>query len=171
MVSDFWQQFILSDSHDNPDGANICSGDSGGPQFLVTEGRLIEWAVHSWGDANCTSRSGSTRVDEAQEYDWIIEQVEAIHGVADLCEINGFYGDGWCDDDCPSVDADCLPPVEPMDEDEDEPSAEGDGCSGCAGGTVAWLIAVGGPLGLLPLRRARRTEGGGRGAAAAVQGP
>jgi hypothetical protein len=89
-ISDLWAQFIISDSADNEDAANICSGDSGGPQLDVREGRLVQFSVHSWGDSQCTVTSGSTRVDEDFDYEWILDQVEAVHGNRDLCEINGF---------------------------------------------------------------------------------
>ncbi len=154
-VDQLWNQFILSDSNTNENGANICGGDSGGPQLEITDGRLIEWAVHSWGDGNCTVTSGSTRVD--LEYEWILDQVEAVHGTRDVCEVNGFYDDGWCDEECPEVDGDC---VEGDDDDADE---DGDGagrgaaCAGCDAGSGA--VALLPLLGLPALsRRSRRTE-------------
>lgn len=151
-VDQLWQQFIISDSATNANGANICGGDSGGPQFEVTDGRLVEWAVHSWGDGACLYTSGSTRVDEDHEYEWILDQVEDVHGSRDLCEINGFYDDGWCDEDCPAVDGDC---VEGDDDDDtaDEDDGRSAGCSSCdsGGGAVALL-----PLLAAPLLRRRR---------------
>ena len=148
-VDQLWQGFLLSDNASNPNEASICSGDSGGPMLGVTEGRLIEWAVHSWGDENCAQRSGSTRVDLL--YEWILDQVEAVHGSRDLCEINGFYDDGWCDVDCPDVDVDCLPPdemddddsaVEVGDDDDDDDAPRGDGCSDCSGGGALAMVGL-----------------------------
>ena len=161
LVDQLWQGFILSRNADNPNEANICSGDSGGPMLEVTDGRLIEWAVHSWGDQNCAQRSGSTRTDML--YEWIMDQVEGVHGSRDLCEINGFYDDGWCDLDCPEEDVDCLPPEESDDDDsaaeagDDDDSTDlgepsGDGCSDCgSGGSLALVGLV-----LAPWRRRRR---------------
>jgi hypothetical protein len=89
------------------DGANICSGDSGGPQFGYEDGgRLVEWAVHSWGQQGCTGLSASTRVDAYA--DWILDYVEAVHGTRDLCGAAGRYADGTCDAFCAELDPDCL---------------------------------------------------------------
>jgi len=155
-VDQLWQQFVLSDSVTNENGANICSGDSGGPQFEVTEGRLVQWAVHSWGDGGCLVTSGSTRVDTEFEYDWILDQVEAEHGTRDLCAINGFYDDGWCDADCLELDGDCVEgdDDDSAADDDDDDDDGGSGCSsGCASGsgTIALL-----PLLALPALRRRR---------------
>ena len=35
--------------------------------------------------------------------------IHATHGTRDLCEANGWYGDGMCDGDCDDVDPDCVP--------------------------------------------------------------
>lgn len=165
LVDQLWQDFILSRNSANPNEANICSGDSGGPMFDVTDDRLIEWAVHSWGDQNCAQRSGSTRVD--LNYEWIMDQVEAVHGSRDVCEINGFYDDGICDVDCPEEDVDCLPPEEQDDDDsvsddddsvadgDDDDAAGGDGCSDCSSGGSLALV----PFLILPWRRMRATPG------------
>ncbi len=152
-IDQLFQQFIISDSWSNDNGANICSGDSGGPQFAVTEGRLIQWAVHSWGDGGCTTTSGSTRTD--LHYEWILDQIEAVHDSRDVCEINGFYDDGWCDEDCPEVDGDCLPDEEPDPAADDDDDDGGAGCSSCAGGqgTLALAPLLGAPL----ITRRRRT--------------
>ncbi|MEZ4319652.1 MAG: trypsin-like serine protease [Myxococcota bacterium] len=108
-VSDFDEQFLISRSSDN-EGANICSGDSGGPQYATeADGRLVQWSVHSWADIQCEIVSGSTRTDVAA--DWILDQVEAVHGSRDLCRVNGRYTDGVCDRYCPVIDPDCLPVV------------------------------------------------------------
>ena len=125
--------FLISYSATNEDGANICSGDSGGPQFYINEGGTpVQWAVHSWGDADCVHSSGSTRVDVVA--DWLLEQVEAVHGTTDLCEINGLYGDGVCETDCDAVDPDCL---------EDDTGGEGGEPAGCG------CASAGGASGLL----------------------
>lgn len=106
VVSDLDDEFLLSLNADNENEANICSGDSGGPQYhLEADGTLIQWAVHSWGDQNCAYESGSTRVD--QEADWILRKIESVHGTTDRCEIYGLYGDGVCDASCEQLDDDC----------------------------------------------------------------
>jgi len=98
---------LVSNSQTNDNSANICGGDSGGPQFFIAEdGREIQWSVHSWGDSNCTYNSGSTRIDIVSE--WILDHVETVHGTRDLCEANGRYGDGICDEACDVIDQDCL---------------------------------------------------------------
>ena len=153
-LDQIWQQFLITDSSTNPNNANICGGDSGGPQLFVEEGRLVEWAVHSWGDANCLVSSGSTRTDLL--YDWILDQVEDVHGSRDLCAINGFYDDGYCDAECLDEDPDCVEEEEPTPEpeaDDDDDDDTGTGCTGCGdgGGSVALL-----PLLLLPGLRRRR---------------
>ena len=153
-VDQLFQQFLITDSVTNPNDANICGGDSGGPQLLVEEGRLVEWSVHSWGDANCTITSGSTRTDLM--YDWILDQVEEVHGSRDLCAINDFYDDGYCDAECLDVDPDCVED-EPSDDDDgkdddDDDHSRGAACSDCSGGGSVALL----PLLLLPTLRRRR---------------
>ena len=127
--------FLISYSSTNENGANICSGDSGGPQFFTNEdGNLVQWAVHSWGDTDCINSSGSTRVDVVA--DWLLEQIEAVHGTTDLCEINGRYDDGICDLDCDVVDPDCE--SDAGDTGEGEPA--GCGCSAAGGGGAALAL-------------------------------
>ena len=71
-IDELDEMFIISDSDTNPNDANICSGDSGGPMFHIDEeGLVTQWAVHSWGDQTCTITSGSTRTDLV--VDWIYE--------------------------------------------------------------------------------------------------
>jgi secreted trypsin-like serine protease len=97
--------FLISNSSSNDDGANVCSGDSGGPQVYWNGDRWVQWAVHSWADQNCTSQSGSTRVDVVS--DWILDQLEDVHGTRDRCEMWEIYDDGFCDEGCDKVDPDC----------------------------------------------------------------
>ena len=107
LISDIDESFLISDSSDNEQSANICSGDSGGPQYARVNGRYEQWSVHSWGDVDCRVTSGSTRTDIAA--DWILDQVERIHGTRDICRAAGRYDDGWCDEGCPTPDPDCSP--------------------------------------------------------------
>jgi len=151
-IAGFDDQFIISANSTNPNDANICSGDSGGPQLYETEdGRWEVWGVHSWGDELCTQRSGSMRVDLALE--WILTQVEAVHGTRDMCEINGKYDDGVCDAFCDLEDPDCV-----VEEGDDDDSAGGGG-TGCEGGCSATGSGGASLLALLmiPLLRRRRS--------------
>lgn len=148
-LSDLDEMFLYSESEDNPNEAQICSGDSGGPQVVhLPDGRIEQWAVHSWGDQGCEIVSGSTRVDVV--YDWILEQVEAVHGTTDFCEINGAYGNGTCDTFCGGEDPDCF---------EDEVVADGEGDDEKGRCSTVPLGAALGPAalaGLLALGRRRR---------------
>lgn len=148
-LSDVDEMFLYSESDDNPNEAQICSGDSGGPQVVhLPDGRIEQWAVHSWGDQGCEIVSGSTRVDVV--YDWILEQVEAVHGTTDFCEINGAYGNGTCDTFCAGEDPDCF---------EDEVVADGEGDDEKGRCSTVPLGAALGPTalaGLLALGRRRR---------------
>ena len=147
VVADVDGQFLLSATQGNPGEGNICSGDSGGPQYFETEdGRLVQWAVHSWSDVNCEYLSGSARTDKGA--DFILEHVNAVHGTTDFCEITGRNGDGTCDAWC-DADPDCF---------EGGGAAAGGeggerdcGCDGGAGGAGA--LAIGAAL--LGLRRRR----------------
>ena len=97
--------FLISYSSSNEESANVCSGDSGGPQVYRDGYKYIQWAVHSWADQNCVSQSGSTRVDTVSE--WILDQLEDVHGTRDRCEMWGLYGNDVCDADCDD-DPDCT---------------------------------------------------------------
>jgi secreted trypsin-like serine protease len=110
-VADLDKMFIFSNNATNENAANICSGDSGGPQYWWDEDneRYLQLSVHSWGDSNCIVQSGSTRTDVTSE--WILGVVEDVHGTTDVCEINGQYGDNVCDAFCDDVDPDCVEPV------------------------------------------------------------
>jgi hypothetical protein len=135
VISDLEEQFVIADNIDNPDNANICSGDSGGSQMFFNEewGEWVQLAVHSWGDENCTMTSGSTRTDLV--HDWILETVTSVHGSSDFCEINGYYEDEECTtfSICQAVDPACLV-------DEDEPKMA------CATSDVQpmwWMVLMG----------------------------
>jgi V8-like Glu-specific endopeptidase len=129
--------FVYSSSSTNVDGANVCSGDSGGPQVHWDGERWVQWAVHSWADVSCATQSGSTRVDTVSE--WILDQIEDVHGSRDRCEVWGRYGDGACDLDCEVEDVDCLDPAEAS---YHPPEATGEKASGCntVGRGAGWAI-------------------------------
>jgi len=133
-LDEYDEMFLITYSETNPGQANICSGDSGGPQFTVGEdGVVVQLAVHSWGDQDCLVSGGSTRTDIAQ--DWLLDWVEDVHGTRDVCEANGWYGDGACDLMCDLEDPDCAEGDDDTaadDDDIDAESVEGDGCD-CGG--------------------------------------
>ena len=110
VVSGLQEMFVITDNNDNPDNANICSGDSGGSQMFFNEdwGEWVQIAVHSWGDQYCSQTAGSTRTDLVHE--WILDTVEDVHGSTDFCLINGHYDDGDCDtfSICQDIDPDCI---------------------------------------------------------------
>jgi len=146
-IDSFDDQFVYSLSSTNPDSSQICSGDSGGPQYWKdpTTGEWLQLAVHSWGDGGCMFESGSTRVDLVM--DFIMEQVEEAHGTTDMCQIYSRYADGVCDLNCEVQDPDCLQVAGMAERTSYE--AKG-GCQTAPGPHSAlWLL----PLTLLGLRR------------------
>ena len=158
-VDTLTDMFLVSYSNTNPDSANVCSGDSGGPQYHFDGEKWTQWAVHSWADQSCTTMSGSTRTDVVSE--WILGELEGIYGTRDRCEMWDVYGDGNCDEDCDEPDPDCV-----VADEEDTGGAEGDvdtgsesedkaGCTcsaSSAGGTGGFVLAA---LALVGWRRRR----------------
>lgn len=150
VVDEIDAQFVLSNVATNPDGANICSGDSGGPQYHYDEATDTweQWAVHSWGDSNCVYNSGSTRTDVAAEF--ILDFVERVHGTSDFCELTGRYDDGLCDPSCGAPDPDCnLPSGRGSLLASGGGGESAGGCQTAPGPRWAWLV-------LLPLLGYRR---------------
>ncbi len=129
--------FIYSYSSTNEDAANICSGDSGGPQVYWDGERWVQWAVHSWGDQSCLAQSGSTRVDTIAP--WVLDQLEDVYGTRDRCEMWGLYNDGICDVDCPEADADCAVA---SDVDGEDAKKSGLGCMAARGATSIWWASI-----------------------------
>ncbi len=113
VLSDMDDQFLYTEAAGNKNNANVCSGDSGGPQYHKdANGTWTQWAVHSFVYSlsaaqpdPCLVASGSTRTDVFA--DFILNQVEAEYGTTDRCEINGNYDDRVCDTDCADPDPDC----------------------------------------------------------------
>ena len=143
--------FLISNSVTNPNQANICSGDSGGPVFIEEDGEWIQAGVHSWGDINCQTMGGSTRIDTLMP--WILEQVEAVHGTTDFCEINGDYDNGICDLSCDEIDPDCIEDTGGTDSGMEGEDPVG-GCACNQSGTPSsalWTALM--PLALLVQRR------------------
>ena len=137
-VDDLNDEFILVLHDNNPTNSNLCNGDSGGPMYHydVESDRYIQWAIHSYADLDCSSKSGSTRTDLFK--DWILDQVEAEHGTRDICAANEWYDDGVCDDLCDEVDPDCLFAEGDTGSEEDEAQPKGSG--GCS------VLPVGRPV-------------------------
>ena len=147
LLDDYDDQFLYTNGVRNDNNANICSGDSGGPQLLQRDdGTWEQWAVHSWGVAGCVGRSASNRVDGAEE--WLLDIVEEVHGTRDWCEARGQYGDGVCDAEC-GLDPDCVPPFVP-------PGTEGTG--GCRTPVPLSLWTLPPVLLLLGVRRGRQPD-------------
>jgi hypothetical protein len=130
------EMFLIANTSGGPEDGQICSGDSGGPQFVKEDGRWVQWAVHSWGDANCLYSSGSTRIDLVDE--WILDFVEEVHGTRDVCEANDWYGDGTCDDICDTVDPDCISDTG----ETDEEGARACGCTSSRAPTGLWTLLL-----------------------------
>jgi MYXO-CTERM domain-containing protein len=149
-VDEITDMFVMSYSETNPNEAQICSGDSGGPQYWKDPEtkQWIQWAVHSWGDGGCLFESGSTRTDVVK--DFLFEQIESVHGTTDECAINRRYDDGICDSTCAEFDVDCIR----LSNFEDRPDLADESKGGCqtAPGSAApaWLAGL---VGLLALRR------------------
>lgn len=105
--------FLLSVTDTNPSQANICAGDSGGGMFLARSSDWVQIGVHSEGLAfmgGVPVVTVSGRVDVAAT--WLRDRLEAVHGERDICQINGWYDDGVCDDSCELSDPDCDLPVD-----------------------------------------------------------
>ena len=128
------EQFMVSYATD--DGTTICSGDSGGPQFIDVDGVWVQAAVHSWADVDCVTYSGSTRTDLTWE--WVLEQVEEYHGSRDLCAINGWYDNDVCELLCDEPDPDCF--ADTGDTGGDGPKPGGCACASGAAATAGWAL-------------------------------
>jgi MYXO-CTERM domain-containing protein len=146
-LDDLQEQFLVS--YATEDGTTICSGDSGGPQFIDVEGVWVQAAVHSWADSDCVRYSGSTRTDLV--WDWVLDEVEDYHGSRDLCAINGWYDNDICETLCDEPDPDCF--VDTGDTGGGEGGGGGCACASGGGlGVLAWPALL---LGLLPALRRR----------------
>ena len=146
----YQEMFLISYSSTNPNNAQICSGDSGGPMYYYDESidQYIQWAVHSWGDAGCAQMSGSTRTDLIS--DWILDYVEDVHGSRDLCEANGWYANNQCDNFCDAPDPDCNLAA------EDENETAKAGCTTSPTQDLSfWLIPL---IGLMVVRHGKSTQ-------------
>ncbi len=82
-------------------GGGPCSGDSGGPAFIVRSGTEYVAGVTSYGDENCTQYGVSTKVDFF--HSWIVSY---IGGTSSENCTNGTDDDGDGAIDC--ADSDCA---------------------------------------------------------------
>jgi len=119
-------------------GKNTCQGDSGGPALALVDGGFRLIGVTSYGDQDCAEYGVNTRVDAYLDFidadmsqpapppaggecaepgqdtpndDWPSDEPPADepgNDSADICEEQGWYGDGICDVDCPKPDPDCA---------------------------------------------------------------
>lgn len=82
-------------------GKQTCSGDSGGPAFMVTQGSTAERVVGvvSYGDPDCTQFGADARVDP--DINWIKSTYAAWE--APSCDT-----DGKCVPGCAPIDQDCA---------------------------------------------------------------
>lgn len=152
VLSGLDNMFVTVNNADNDSNANICSGDSGGPMFHYdTElGQYVQWAVHSWGDQNCSYTSGSTRLDIVNE--WIFDYIEQVHGSRDLCEVNGFYDDDECTEleICGKTDPACVVAEEEAEETDELDEAKESESSTCSfsptGSLMLFLVGFLGSL-------------------------
>ncbi|MFT7622723.1 MAG: hypothetical protein ACI9WU_001898, partial [Myxococcota bacterium] len=113
-------------------GKNTCNGDSGGPALMQLDGTWQLIGVTSYGDTDCAEYGVNTRVDAFAA--WVSEFMDGtapegsvaqtpgsgagsggagsggggVAGEGDVCEAEGWYGDGICDSDCPKPDSDCA---------------------------------------------------------------
>jgi secreted trypsin-like serine protease len=150
-ISDVDGQFLVSETAGNPGEGNVCSGDSGGPQYFEDEsGRLIQWSVHSWADQYCLFMSGSSRTDAVG--DWILKQVDDVHGSTDFCALAGRYADGTCDEFCDLTDPDCLMAVGSGSGGAGGGAGSGAGCDSTGAAGLGWASL----LALLARRRQAR---------------
>ena len=106
---------------------NTCFGDSGGPALIEVNGQTRLIGVTSWGDDYCQEFGVNTRVDAYS--DWIQGFADGnasggdpggtgggstggndgggTSSDGDICEEEGWYNDGICDEDCANPDPDC----------------------------------------------------------------
>lgn len=82
-------------------GAQTCSGDSGGPAFMVTTGSTRERVVGviSFGDENCNQYGVDGRVDTSLSW---------LNTTMKEWEIPTCGEDGRCAPGCPQIDQDCA---------------------------------------------------------------
>ncbi len=112
--------------YDQPEGGP-CSGDSGGPAFMVRDGVEYVVGVTSTGDARCTAYGASTSVSEYD--DWLASNIPEG---TENCS-NGIDDDGDAAVDCADSDCDqdpaCQAAVEICGNSFDD---DGDGLVDCA---------------------------------------
>ncbi len=136
-LTEYDDQFLITNT--DGDDPQLCSGDSGGPQFELVGDQWQQVGVHSWADGYCLYSSGSQRVDIVAP--WVLDHFADAEGTGDVCHANGWYDDGVCDGWCDRFDLDCL--------DHDKVWLESEsGLLGCAVTPAAggWLLGMAGLL-------------------------
>ena len=79
------------------DPGGPCSGDSGGPAFIVRNGQEYVAGITSYGDQNCTQFGCSTKVDEFE--DFITDFIGGVPGSSCTSSVeclSGYCVDGVC---------------------------------------------------------------------------
>lgn len=121
-VSYALRQIMANEIESGAAGKQTCSGDSGGPGFMVPPGGTSEVLVGvvSWGDQDCAVQGWDGRVDAALD-SWIRPTMDAWEvascatgneckpGCTPVDQDCVCVGDGVCSPDCldPSTDPDC----------------------------------------------------------------
>jgi MYXO-CTERM domain-containing protein len=84
------------------DSAQItCEGDSGGPAFLMMDGREVVQGITSFGDPSCSAEANWGRVD------LFIDEIDAFIAANDPQPAANCGADGICGTYCKTVDPDC----------------------------------------------------------------
>jgi len=140
VIEELHPMFLISRAGGNPGRTSICSGDSGGPQYVQdADGTLVQWSVHSWASTRCQGESGSVRTDVVAS--WVLEQVADVHGSADRCAAWSRYDDGLCDADCDQPDPDCrsnLASTDPRSGGAEVSRVDGTGCQTTPAAPSSW---------------------------------
>lgn len=115
--------------YDQTDVGGPCSGDSGGPSFIIRDGQEYVVGVTSWGDSSCRRFGCSVKVDAFQEWIDAFIAAEGLRGEACADDLECRTGhcvdevccDFACDHACESCDqagqaGTCLPVTSGSDE-------------------------------------------------------
>jgi MYXO-CTERM domain-containing protein len=125
-------------------GGGPCTGDSGGPTFLLRDGVEYVAGVTSYGDEACTDYGVNTTVSAYAAW---IEALLPGEQTETICD-DMLDDDGDGDVDCDDADCDCPPE-----------GGDDDGGCGCRAGSrgAAWWLALAAAL-ALRRRRARSRQ-------------
>ncbi len=138
--------------YDEREVGGPCSGDSGGPAFIIRDGQEYVVGVTSWGDSSCVRFGCSVKVDAFQDWIDAFIAAEGLKGEAcsdDLECRTGHCADGVCcdyacDHACEACDQAGLEGTcSPVTDSGLEP-----GCGGGGGCAVAPATRSGAPAGV-----------------------